>query len=353
MLARGALVAVALLLAAADPAAAYVRSRTARGAPFCWPRADLALVLALGAPPPDLDRETLAAAATAAASSWSAEAVACTSLRLAIAISDAASAEVAVDRDNRITFRTGARPPCDPGEPPCEDEAAALAVTSIYVRASDGVVIGGDIELNAIDFRWADVAKTGGTDHADLQNVLTHELGHFIGLDHSCHVPGTRRLADHLEHEIPTCGARAPPEVQETTMFASSAPGETSKRDLAPDDLLAVCALFPAGAEQPCREPRAPDEESPGDSLPAAAGGGGCSTAPRSGPGVPAGRGGLAVVALVAALAALARRLASTRRRGGRRSGNPAHGQGIHGAPWTTAWVGRPTRPGRPFRGRG
>ena len=55
--------------------------------------------------------------------------------------------------------------------------------------------------------------------YQDLQNTLTHESGHFIGLAHSP-VPGA-------------------------TMNATTQPGETLKRSLAPDDAAGVCAIYP------------------------------------------------------------------------------------------------------------
>jgi hypothetical protein len=65
----------------------------------------------------------------------------------------------------------------------------------------------------------------------DLQSILTHEVGHFIGIAHS-----------------PDPGA---------VMFASYAPGSTAQRELHPDDIEAVCAIYPSTSEAPCNtEPR-------------------------------------------------------------------------------------------------
>jgi len=56
----------------------------------------------------------------------------------------------------------------------------------------------------------------------DLENVMTHELGHYLGLAHST--------------------------VLDATMFASAEAGETIKRDLDPDDIEGLCTIYPAGS---------------------------------------------------------------------------------------------------------
>ena len=58
-----------------------------------------------------------------------------------------------------------------------------------------------------------------GCAYMDLQNTVTHEAGHFIGLAHT--------------------------QVSGATMNATTAPREVSKRDLASDDLAGVCAVYP------------------------------------------------------------------------------------------------------------
>jgi hypothetical protein len=59
----------------------------------------------------------------------------------------------------------------------------------------------------------------GGCAYMDLQNTVTHEVGHVLGLAHSS--------------------------VTGATMNATTAPRETDKRSLAADDIQGVCAIYP------------------------------------------------------------------------------------------------------------
>jgi hypothetical protein len=79
--------------------------------------------------------------------------------------------------------------------------------------------------------------------HDDVQNTVTHELGHAIGLAHSDD-PGA-------------------------TMYASADPEETAKRDLGDDDLWGVCDIYPGGTP---RGPRSSCAASPDGARPWAAG---------------------------------------------------------------------------------
>ena len=76
-----------------------------------------------------------------------------------------------------------------------------------------------DMVLDDTDYVWGDSAIDASK--MDLQNILTHELGHSLGLadlyDFSC---------------------------QEETMFGYSSAGETKKRDLAIGDIKGIQKLY-------------------------------------------------------------------------------------------------------------
>ncbi len=104
-----------------------------------------------------------------------------------------------------------------------------IAVTTNTFETSSGRIIDSDIEVNRHHFELvvADALPSCDpeTGVMDLQNTLTHEVGHAIGLDHP---PSTRTYA-------------------ETTMFASAPSCETKKRSLAEDDIAGLCEIYPTG----------------------------------------------------------------------------------------------------------
>ena len=115
----------------------------------------------------------------------------------------------------------------------------ALGVTTPVFEADTGRIVTADMELNGLGGKRWMTGDTTDPDAYDLQNVVTHEAGHFLGLDHPpCFSDGSF---------TPACAY--------ATMYASSGPGERQKRDLAADDLDAVAAAYPANTEPSCAPP--------------------------------------------------------------------------------------------------
>jgi MYXO-CTERM domain-containing protein len=243
----------AALAGLATPARAWVQTTTDEGRPMHWRHTDITVLLYTGDPPAELDRATLVGAAHAAAAVWSAPTLMCTDIQLTVTETDEAVANVAYDGTNRITFRRDMwrKMPCNPAVEDCTPyDRDALAITSVFAQKRDGLIVDADMEINAVNtnFKWSDVVRDGGRGRQDIQNVLTHEFGHLIGLDHTCFLPtGKPRPRDNTGAFIPDCSA-ASPDVQETTMFASAIPGDTRKRDLAPDDMAGACTIYPVGS---------------------------------------------------------------------------------------------------------
>lgn len=102
---------------------------------------------------------------------------------------------------------------------PYAGAANAFALTTDTYNVDSGEIYDADIEINAHPV--GGTLTTGDTNTSvDLLSIVTHEAGHFLGLGHS-----------------PDASA---------TMFGTYAPGDTSHRILHPDDVAAVCALYPS-----------------------------------------------------------------------------------------------------------
>lgn len=125
-----------------------------------------------------------------------------------------------------------------------EESTETIAVTTTFFSNRTGEIFDGDLELNGEGFEFttqdgpACAPKQSPTSGrpcvaTDLENTVTHEIGHFLGLDHS--------------------------QVVASTMFRSADLGETHKRSLHPDDLACFCEMYPAG--KPTLTCVSPDDE--------------------------------------------------------------------------------------------
>jgi hypothetical protein len=237
------------------PASAYVREVTSIGIPVAWKNPCVAMHLFLGDPPPVLTADQFLQAGVLAASVWSQPALACSDIRLGVLSEPEPTSEIGHDGRNIIAFRreawcSAAFANANPDGNTCYP-SSALAITTIFKNRDTGEILDTDILFNAVNYAWGDLValpnQTAGTT-VDFQNALTHELGHVIGLDHSCYTPndGGPRLLDNTGQPAIDCVSPSlPASVAESMMYPSVSPKDTPKRDLSPDDQQGVCEIYP------------------------------------------------------------------------------------------------------------
>jgi uncharacterized membrane protein YgcG len=108
----------------------------------------------------------------------------------------------------------------------CWDHGAAILAMTLLTYDAQGRLLDTDIEINAFSYLTLVDAPPCTPGHIsqscvgnDVQNTVTHELGHALGLDHS---------------PDPT-----------STMFDTAPIGETSKRVLDPESRQFICDVYP------------------------------------------------------------------------------------------------------------
>jgi hypothetical protein len=261
-------IGAALLFAGADEARAFVRSTTGN-MPFFWRESCVPVTIYLNRFPDvsGMSADQVVKSVTAAAHAWSSDAVTCPRdgsspyLEIVPTLAPASTTPpvVAWDAKNSIIFRTELW--SKSGKPGHDYAFEALAVTTVTAR-SDGHIVDADMEVNGVTQSWLNFDpgvsvpfQQGDTkSYYDLQNALTHEFGHLIGLDHTCFTPsvdnplvdanGKLRPKDNNNNFIPDCGLGSPEIVRETVMYNVTDAGETSKRTLSGDDIDAVCTIY-------------------------------------------------------------------------------------------------------------
>lgn len=260
---------------AAPDVQGYVRTRTAEGNnPIFWTRSCIFMTPSTEGTGTLTETEILGAFHSAA-EAWNS--VDCAYIQLVIGASEP-GLQAGFDQfktpKNVIVFRDQTWP----------HSYMAVALTTITYLASDsassdGEIVDTDVEFNGVDFAFT---TDGNPTQFDIQSILTHELGHVLGLDHTCDDGAISPTPlDHTGTPIPSCypQAQLPPAVTETTMYNFAPAGETSKRTLEPDDSAGLCAIFPiADDPQVCKPvPRVSPHPAcgcsartvtPGDALP-------------------------------------------------------------------------------------
>jgi hypothetical protein len=99
---------------------------------------------------------------------------------------------------------------------PYDGADATLALTTITFNTLNGEIYDADVEINSSENQLT----VGDSEVlADLESIVTHETGHFMGLSHT-NVPGA-------------------------TMTAAYRTGQTVLRSLDPDDIGGICAIYP------------------------------------------------------------------------------------------------------------
>ncbi|HLU67297.1 MAG TPA: hypothetical protein VKZ63_13525 [Kofleriaceae bacterium] len=162
--------------------------------------------------------------------------------------------EVGLDAVNLVVFREDqwCRPATEDEPEECYDPDAAGLTTLFFVDDEDsdrnGAILDADVELNGVHFAISsggDSEASGGC-LSDLSNTFTHEIGHLMGLDHTCFAGGERLVDDRGEPQ-PNCEPvdQLPDELREATMFNFQECGETSKATPGSDDIDGVCGIYP------------------------------------------------------------------------------------------------------------
>jgi hypothetical protein len=188
------------------------------GEPLHWPATCIPFdVQRDGSKSDEIDYETASAVINEAFSIW--QAADCGGLPPSLVVKDHGAvvcnkAEYNQEQPNANLFTFRDR------DWPYKNAEDTLALTTITYNTETAEIYDADVEINSFDATFT-VTDDPELVSADLLSVLTHEVGHFLGLSHA-----PQRAA---------------------TMYPEYAPKDTHQRTLDPDDEAGICEIYPPG----------------------------------------------------------------------------------------------------------
>lgn len=162
---------------------------------------------------------------------------------------------------------------------PYSDPHSTLALTLVTFNTETGELLDADIAVNSFQ---QPITTSESPGDFDLESVITHETGHFLGLTHS--------------------------RIRGATMSTPYAKGDLSFRDLSSDDEAGICVVYPPNRNVPAGDCRPRHGFSPDCGAPADDG---CAC--RATPGGPAPSWPLALLLSIGVLLELRRHRARPR----------------------------------------
>jgi hypothetical protein len=199
----------------------------------------------------------------AAMATWNNGVAACGYIEL-MGAGKASGHEVGKDYINLIKFRDDkwCIPATDTEPEHCHAAAAAGITTLTFIKhagaSDDGAIVDADVEINGVNFAITNGTSGGGKCAADLGNTITHELGHVLGLEHTCVTADDPPRKDNNGDAVPACPS-SDPRITEATMYPYQTCGETKKKTLSDDDIAGACAIYPTAQDpKTCSVAQAP-----------------------------------------------------------------------------------------------
>lgn len=249
---------ILLVCALAGSSHGYVRSTSPKsGVPFRWMVGCIPILTDVRGSQ-DLSFVEVEEVLGHSAANWndgvigSADTPGCGSLRL-MPLHSKRQLEIGADSQPIVVFRD--RTWSSPGG--IVHDPSAIAITTVFHintpgQVGDATILDADIELNGVNFTFTTNPATAtarpSTTIADLENTLTHELGHVLGLAHTCwdHATPTAPI-DSTGQPAPDCNsANLPATILDATMYPySRSAGETEKRSITDDDKSGICDVYP------------------------------------------------------------------------------------------------------------
>ena len=207
---------------------------------------------------------------TASIDTWNTDVDTSTCSYMKMVEQPAKAMEVGRDEVNVIKFRdtpcadcggNWCRPAIGDDPEQCYSSAAAGITTVAYISDKSssryGALVDADVEINGVNFAIAinGVTQSTATCIAELQNTMTHELGHVHGLEHTCRAPADPVRYDDNGSAVPFCTDTTDPEILNATMYNYQDCGETKKETLEDDDINAMCTVYPIAKDPHSCEP--------------------------------------------------------------------------------------------------